>query len=85
MKIKVRKIGNSRGITLPKAIIEHYNFGEEVEVVTQENGVLILPGKVCPREIWGKQLQAVIQSKQKSEKPLLGEFTNKFDEEEWTW
>jgi len=85
MRTKLRKIGNSKGITLSKSLLEQYQFEEEVEIVIQENGLLIMPVKAQPREEWEKQFKAAANKGQKPEKALLEGFTNQFDKEEWTW
>jgi antitoxin MazE len=85
MRTKLRKIGNSKGITLSKSLLEQYNFEEEVEIVIQENGLLIMPVKAKPREEWEKQFKSAIKKGQKPDKGLLENFSNKFDKEEWTW
>ncbi|MBC7875346.1 MAG: AbrB/MazE/SpoVT family DNA-binding domain-containing protein [Ferruginibacter sp.] len=85
MRTKLRKIGNSKGITLSKSLLEQYHFEEEVEIVTQENGLLIMPVKAKPREEWEKQFKAALNKGQKPEKALLESFSNQFDKEEWTW
>lgn len=85
MRTKLRKIGNSKGITLSKSLLEQYQFDEEVEIVTQENGLLIMPVKAKPREEWEKQFKAAAKQGQKPGKPLLNGFSNQFDKREWTW
>ena len=85
MRIKLRKIGNSKGITLSKSLLEQYEFEDEVEIVIQENGLLIMPVKVKPREEWEKQFKAAASKGQKQEKALLEGSSNQFDKEEWTW
>jgi len=85
MRTKLRKIGNSKGITLSKSLLEQYHFEEEVEIVTQENGLLIMPVKAKPREEWEKQFRMAIKNGQKPDKVMLEGFSNQFDKEEWTW
>lgn len=85
MRTKLRKIGNSKGITLSKSLLDQYQFEEEVEIVIQENGLLIMPVKAKPREEWEKQFKAAANKAQKPEKSLLEGFANQFDKEEWTW
>lgn len=85
MRTKLRKIGNSKGITLPKTLLEQYQFEEEVEIVTQENGLLISPVKVQPREKWEKQFKSAIKAGHKPDKAMLEGFSNQFDKEDWTW
>jgi len=85
MRTRLRKIGNSKGITLSKSLLEQYQFEEEVEIVIQENGLLLMPVKAKPREEWEKQFKAAIKNDQKPDKAMLESFTNQFDKEEWTW
>ncbi len=82
MTAKLIQIGNSKGIRLPKTVIEKYKFTDELELVESEEGVLIKPvSKV--RAGWDKQF--------KSAKGVDDDFsdfasiTNEFDEKEWTW
>jgi antitoxin MazE len=43
--IKLRKVGNSFGFTVPKELIEKYNFkeGEELHVIERKEGFTITP------------------------------------------
>ena len=45
MKAKIIKIGNSRGIRLPKQIIDLYGLkeGTEVEIEEERNGIFLQP------------------------------------------
>ena len=85
MRTKLRKIGNSKGITLSKSLLEQYQFEEEVEIVTQENGLLIMPVNAKPREEWERQFKAAAKKGQRPDKTLFGRFANQFDKGEWTW
>ncbi|PJZ81293.1 AbrB/MazE/SpoVT family DNA-binding domain-containing protein [Leptospira meyeri] len=44
-KTTIRAIGNSSGATIPKALLEKYNFheGDTVFLVETENGILLSP------------------------------------------
>lgn len=44
-KTSVRRVGNSLGITLPKAIVEQYhlNEGDEIHFVETDEGLLLTP------------------------------------------
>lgn len=85
MKTRLRKIGNSGGITLSKTLLDQYQFDDEVEIIPQENGLLILPVKVKPREKWDDQFKKAKIEGHVSDKALLEGFTNDFDKDEWTW
>ena len=85
MKTRIIKIGNSQGIMLSKQLISQYDFENEVEILTQEEGILIKAIKEKPRQGWEEQFE---NSKAKGEQPdkeLLEGFNNNFDNTGWTW
>ena len=83
MIIKVRKIGNSVGILLPKVIMEQCAIKDEVSLEVKENSIIIQPVKKKPRQGWE---EAFLKAGSLNDKELLmGEFSNSFDKEEWTW
>ena len=51
MELSIIKIGNSKGIRLPKTLIEKYNIKEKVELIL-EKGYLILKPISTPRKGW---------------------------------
>ena len=85
MKTRLKKIGNSKGITLSKSLLEQYQFEDEVEIVAQENGLLIKPAKAKSREQWDEQFKAAKKAGHQPDKALLEGFSNSFDKKEWTW
>ena len=85
MRTKLRKIGNSKGITISKSLLEQYQFKDEVEIVIHKNGLLIMPVKAKPREEWEKQFKIAIKQGHKPDIALLDGFTSKFDKDNWTW
>ncbi len=82
MKIIIRRIGNSRGIVLPKKVIDQYHLSGEVELVTAQNHIEIHP-VASKRAGWEDRFKAAnsLQDKER----LLGDFENDFDRDEWTW
>ena len=56
MEISVINIGNSKGIRLPKAILEQYNISEKLELIL-EKGRIILKQKSTPRKGWEKSFK----------------------------
>ncbi|NOT51756.1 MAG: AbrB/MazE/SpoVT family DNA-binding domain-containing protein [Chitinophagaceae bacterium] len=85
MKTKLKKIGNSKGITLSKSLLEQYQFEDEVEIIAQADGLLIMPAKARPREKWEEQFKAAKKAGHHPAAALLGSFSNSFDKKEWTW
>ena len=82
MKIKIVRIGNSRGIRIPKPLIEQAGLGEEVELRVVDSGIFI-ERTSCTRARWS---QAARLLHERSDDGLLDEpTTTEFDETDWTW
>lgn len=90
MQVDIIAIGNSRGIRIPKALLEQCAFGKSVEI-TIENKQLILkkpakPKKSTPkklREGWAESARRMAALGEDA--LLMDDFRNAFDEEEWEW
>lgn len=83
MKIELVRIGNSRGIRIPKPLIEQCGFGDVVQLHVQQGRLVIAPDH-HPRQGWKQAFAATVPS---AHDPLLLDSLppNKFDTEEWTW
>lgn len=82
MKTRLIRIGNSRGIRLPKPIIEEAGLIDEVEVRVQEGAIIIAPSATT-RSGW---TEAAKQLRERDEDRLLNPPTpTHFDEQEWEW
>jgi antitoxin MazE len=82
MKTHLVGIGNSRGVRLPKPLIEQAGLTEEVELRVQE-GAIIIARAAPPRSGWA---EAARQARQRQEDRLLEAPTpTRFDDEEWEW
>jgi len=82
MKTRLVRIGNSRGIRLPKPVIEEAGLTDEVELHVREGAVVIRPLN-APRSGWERAAKAL---REDSHRELLDPPTStRFDEEEWEW
>jgi antitoxin MazE len=82
MKARLVQIGNSRGVRLPKPLIEEIGLTDEVELRVREGAIVILPAR-GPREGWAEAAQLL---RDRSEGDLLDAPTpTRFDEESWEW
>jgi antitoxin MazE len=82
MKTRLIRIGNSRGVRLPKAIIAEAGLTEEVELGVQD-GAVVIARATCTRSGWAA---AASQMRQRDEDRLLDPLTpTRFDEKEWEW
>lgn len=56
MEIKVINIGNSKGIRLPKALLEQYNISDTLELILEKGRIILKPISV-PRKGWEKSFE----------------------------
>jgi antitoxin MazE len=85
MITKVIKIGNSRGIRIPKSIIEQSGIKNEVELKVKDDKIIIksLSEK---RKDWDLVFKKMSKNKDDillDENSLLQQ--SSWDDEEWTW
>ncbi len=82
MKAQIVRIGNSRGIRLPKVLIEEAQLEDEVELQA-EPGRIVIRKTTQPRAGWAA---AARKMREKDEDRLLDKPTaTRFDRNEWTW
>lgn len=82
MKAELTRIGNSRGIRLPKPLIAECGLGDVVELRVTPAGLVIAPHRP-PRSGWK---QAFAAAGSADDGVLLAEVpANVFDSEEWKW
>ena len=58
MDVSVISVGNSKGIRLPKTLLEKYNITDKVELIL-EKGYIILKPKAEPRKGWEKAFKTM--------------------------
>lgn len=86
MKVELVRIGNSRGIRIPKPLIEQCGFGDTVELHIEKNRLVIAQER-HPRKDWRRAFAAAASVIDIDDDQLLLEAMpqNGFDAEEWTW
>lgn len=81
-KTRIVQIGNSKGIRVPKALLEHAQLPDEVELQA-DNGRLIVRAAQGPRAGWTDAAKAM---RARDDDQLLGAATpSQFDDKEWRW
>lgn len=60
IRTQIVKIGNSRGVCLPKLLIEQMGFNNEVEIIAQ-HGQLVLRPVTRPRHGWDEQFRKMAE------------------------
>ncbi len=85
MITKIVKIGNSRGIRIPKSIIEQSGLKNEVELVVKDDKIIIKPLQEV-RKNWDKAFKKMAEN---NDDLLLDDDTlpsqSSWDNKNWTW
>ncbi len=82
IRSKLVKIGNSRGIRIPRTILEQAGLTDEVEMKVEGNR-LIIHAAHHPRQDWEDRFASMAAQ---GDDLLLDEIsTTHWDAEEWTW
>jgi antitoxin MazE len=83
MKVELVRIGNSRGIRIPKPLIDQCGFGDAVELHAEHERLFITRSRRA-RQGW-KEAFAAAGSSAHDPLPLRSLPPNEFDAEEWRW
>jgi len=82
VRTKLVKIGNSRGIRIPKLVTERLGLSDEIDMMILDDH-LELRAAHKPREDWDKAFQEMALNG--NDKMLDDVTPTKFDDEEWEW
>ena len=89
MRAKLVPIGNSRGIRLPKAILQAAGLKDSVDLRVEEGQLIVTPARRSrvPRAGWAEAIRAEVA--QSGPAPAVDtdweSFPNDWDEEGWQW
>jgi len=83
MKAKVIKIGNSKGIRIPKPMLQECGLDEEVELVVKEDKIIIYP----INKVRGGWEEAYKNMADIGDDDLIDQanIQTDWDEDEWEW
>jgi antitoxin MazE len=82
MKTKLVRIGNSRGVRIPKPLLEVAGLTDEVELRIVESRI-VLEAPTRPRGQWAEAAADLIARGEDG--PLDDFIPTEFDRSEWTW
>jgi len=82
MKARIIQIGNSRGVRIPKALLEQANLTDNVQIEAQAGEIVIRSAR-APRADWEAQFSRMAQ--RGDDRLLDRPTTTSFDETEWEW
>lgn len=83
MKVRLVRVGNSRGIRIPKAILEQCGLQEAAELRVEKDR-LVITREDRPRQGWEEAFCAAGPPTD-DELPLDAMPAGAFDREEWRW
>jgi antitoxin MazE len=81
MKVDIIPIGNSKGIRIPKVLLEQCGFRESAEIEVENNHLVLSPSRQR-RSGWEDAFKAMAAKK---DDKLLDMPPSSFDEDEWQW
>lgn len=84
MKTRIVRIGNSRGVRIPKLLLQRSNLSEEVELEAENNRIIIRSSRL-PRCEWAQAFKAMAQRGDDSllDKDAAGQ--TGWDKDQWRW
>ncbi len=84
MKTRIVKIGNSKGIRIPKILLDQTELKDEVEISVDEDR-LIIHRVQKPREGWNESFAIMAQDHDDGLMDSMDQMDHSFDDEEWEW
>jgi antitoxin MazE len=83
MKTRIVNIGNSKGVRIPKQLLDKTGLEGEVEIFAREKSLIIQSPKK-PRAGWRKAFREMALA---GDDRLIDDIPNlsSFDEDEWEW
>ncbi|ADK79838.1 AbrB/MazE/SpoVT family DNA-binding domain-containing protein [Sediminispirochaeta smaragdinae] len=82
MLVSVVPIGNSKGIRIPKSILQQLHIEEKVELEVHNKELLIRPIQRKPREGWSEKF---MEMNNEGDDTLLIENVDEQDDFTWEW
>ena len=82
MLISVVQIGNSKGIRLPKSIIEQCEINDKLDMEIKDNAIILKAVKKKPRDGWGEKFKMMTEN---GDDKLAIEDSIDIDMKNWEW
>jgi antitoxin MazE len=82
IEVSIRRIGNSQGIVIPKAILEQIGLTKSAEMAIEGDTLILRKPQKSVRAGWADEAQKIAFSNE--DRLVLGEFIND-DDEKLTW
>lgn len=79
MHVAIRPFGNSRGIVIPKPLLQQLGLQDEVDLSVENGAIVIRKPADAPRSGWAQAAQALAQAE--ADVLEMGEFANEADQD----
>ena len=79
MVTEIRRIGNSRGVIIPKLLLEEAGLENEAEIVLEHGSIVLRKPQRNPREGWAEASRQIAEAG--DDKLVWPEFGNQDDSE----
>ena len=81
MLTTIRRLGNSRGILIPKPLLKQAGLEDQAEILVEGNALIVRRPKPAPRAGWAEASKEI--AARGEDRLVLGDFANEADED-WT-
>jgi antitoxin MazE len=81
---KLVAIGNSRGVRIPKAMIEQVGLADEVELEVVD-GAIVIRRKRRPREGWAEAAKLLAERGEELPPEILDMTETEWERDHWRW
>jgi antitoxin MazE len=82
MKVSIISVGNSKGIRIPKSILEQCRFDKEAELEVENNIIVLKPVRGKSRKGWDKAFKLM---RERKEDELLLDDSLDIEMKNWEW
>ncbi len=82
MQLNIVQIGNSKGIRIPKAILEQCQIEDQVDLEVEDGRIILESKKKIPRGGWEKAFKAMANNE---EDALLIDDSVDIEADDWEW
>lgn len=83
-KARIIKIGNSRGVRIPRLLLEQAELGADVELEARKGELIIRPSR-GPRSDWDSQFAEMSERHDDRLLDADARVVSSWDEAEWEW
>lgn len=84
MKASIVRIGNSKGIRLPKSVLDQCHLKDSVEIEVDGDTLIIKPAH-SPRSNWAASFSSMAEQGDDRLLDADADLSTEWDESEWRW